>query len=139
MSLARDFLSSRLVFTLWELTTGSKTQRKLGDQEQEGEEQSHPEPPRLHNSLRGQESTRIPGKDLGPERSTEPQKELLGKKERATQREGNHLEKEEENQPPRDLVEEELLEHAEDVLLCEEVGDLGEGQGEDHFESLSSE
>ena len=37
------------------------------------------------------------------------------------------------NQPPMDLGEEELLERAEDVLLCEEVGDLGEGHEEDHF------
>ena len=37
------------------------------------------------------------------------------------------------NQPPKDLVEEDLIEQAEDVLLFEEVGDLGEGHGEDHF------
>ena len=37
------------------------------------------------------------------------------------------------NQPPKDLVEEDLLEQAEDVLLCGEVGDLGEGHDEYHF------
>ena len=37
------------------------------------------------------------------------------------------------NQPPKDLVEEDLLEHAEDVLRFGEDGDLGEGHEEDHF------
>ena len=34
---------------------------------------------------------------------------------------------------PNDLVEEDLLEQGEDVPLFEEVGDLGEGHGEVHF------
>ena len=37
------------------------------------------------------------------------------------------------NQPPKDLVEGEVLEHEEDVLLFDGVGDLGEGHEEDHF------
>ena len=36
------------------------------------------------------------------------------------------------NQPPKDL-EDGLLEEYEDVLLFEDVEDLGEGHGEDHF------
>ena len=126
--LARDFLYLRLVFMLWELMTGSKPRgnSKVRKKKAECKDSQSRLDCATHSAQEPVSQRRTSAQREGL--STEPHVGSPRREERATQEEkrGTTSRMMKLNQPPKDLVEEDLLEHAEDLLLYHEVGGLEE-------------